>query len=58
MFLPWWGWEVMNAVGVAVKRRRITANRVKGFEGKKIQNLVAQLQDVRFCFFQKRRIVD
>jgi len=26
-----WGWEVLNAVGVAVKRRRITAERAREF---------------------------
>lgn len=26
-----WGWEIMNAVGVAVRRRRITAERGKKF---------------------------
>ena len=26
-----WGWEIMNAVGVAVKRRRITADRGREF---------------------------
>jgi predicted nucleic acid-binding protein len=26
-----WGWEVLNAVGIAVKRRRITAGRGKEF---------------------------
>jgi hypothetical protein len=26
-----WGWEILNAVGVAVKRRRITPDRAKEF---------------------------
>ena len=26
-----WGWEILNAVGIAVKRRRITADRGKEF---------------------------
>jgi predicted nucleic acid-binding protein len=26
-----WGWEILNAVGVAIKRRRITADRGKEF---------------------------